>query len=329
MKKFLTVLLATALVCGGLFTSCKQNDDDDDDTPATTVVLESSDAFTATAGSTTATVGDAVALSVAQAAANTKSYSETLSYAWTKTVGSGSAEAITLTDGKYTTVTADVGSVVFTCKITSTSYSTGVSVSTSAVTVSSAASEKTYNFVGLTFANVGAVLTNSDKATALTETEWTAATTKTKIYVASGSKTISDASIYGGSGNFQMHVASSASVDLTFNGGETSDISSSVTISSVSRYVSIPVSAAGTIVVTYQANASSSATGDDGQLGVYDADGAILGTVATVNLKNGDSENKTLTVTATKATTAYIVFSRNTDTAGGVKLYSVKYTPSN
>ena len=36
MKKLLTVLLAAALVCGGLFTSCKQNSDDDDGTPAST-----------------------------------------------------------------------------------------------------------------------------------------------------------------------------------------------------------------------------------------------------------------------------------------------------
>jgi hypothetical protein len=114
-----------------MFTSCKQNDDNED----TPVVLEAADTFRATAGSTTVTAGDAIALSVAQATANTKAYTESLSYAWTKTVGSTAAESITLSNGKYTTIAADAGSVVFTCKITSASNATGVTVATSAVTV--------------------------------------------------------------------------------------------------------------------------------------------------------------------------------------------------
>ena len=51
MKKFLTVLLAAALVCGGLLTSCKQNSDDDTTPASTSPALSiTGDAISVTAG---------------------------------------------------------------------------------------------------------------------------------------------------------------------------------------------------------------------------------------------------------------------------------------
>lgn len=191
---------------------------------------------------------------------------------------------------------------------------------------------KTYNFVGLTFADCGSVLTSSDKSAALTESEWTAATTSTKIYVKKDGATLADATVFGGSGHFQLHVASSASVDLTFNGGVDNSfgVSAGGTIANsvYDRYISVPVSAAGTISVTYAANKSGNATSDAGEVAIIDQDGKVLAIAGSIPLQTGGSASTLEATVSSTTTAATVVFSRGGAGAGGLKVYNIAYAPS-
>ncbi|MBQ0051659.1 MAG: Ig-like domain-containing protein [Treponema sp.] len=172
-----------------------------------------------------------------------------------------------------------------------------------------------YNFVGLSASDCG--------VSSLTESSPTALPTSSKTVKIANADVLcngKNAIRIRADGNLK-------STALNFNGGSDSDISKSVTISDLDRYVSFPVTGTGTVSVSYKIVSSASATKDSAQLGIFDSNGKVIGSIASeLKMKTGDSEVKTLTVSVPSATVAYLVFSRNGAGAGGLDVYSITVT---
>lgn len=111
---------------------------------------------------------------------------------------------------------------------------------------------------------------------------------------------------------------------VNYNGGSKTD-NLTTGVGTPDRYVKVPVKANQTITVTYKVVTSSSATGDVGQIGLFDDSGAVVGTVTEgLKLKTGDGSKETLTATAAADGNVKVVFSRNNAGGGGVDIYSIK-----
>ena len=99
------------------------------------------------------------------------------------------------------------------------------------------------------------------------------------------------------------------------------------------RVIYVPVECAGTLKVTYKTNfkpdAGSESLEDKGQIGAYDADGKLIGEVASVAGVNSD---KPLTVNVSAATTVAILYARNgtkknaSDLSGGIDVTKIEFT---
>lgn len=189
------------------------------------------------------------------------------------------------------------------------------------------AEAKTYNFVGLTFSDFPA-----NSLFSKTDSTYTATTTLIDTaYIGVGTWTIADASVYCKSdGNIFAGASSSSSKYLQYN-GESANFAgtvSSVTISSLTRYISIPISEAGTVTVTYDVGKSDSASGDIGVLALLDANGEVLSIKTGLAVKTGSTDQTaTATVTATTGT-MYVAFSRNGAGGGSLRVKKIEYTPS-
>ena len=98
------------------------------------------------------------------------------------------------------------------------------------------------------------------------------------------------------------------------------------------RVIYVPVECAGTLKVTYKTTFTP-ATGfesleDKGQIGAYDADGKLIGEVASVA---GVDNDKPLTVNVSAATTVAILYARNgtkknaSDLSGGIDVTKIEF----
>lgn len=170
-----------------------------------------------------------------------------------------------------------------------------------------------HNFVGLSASDFGLASLTKSGTTNLT-----------------GDISMKNAKLHSPKGELRVRAGEdSLSTAVNYNGGEKADISGSVTVSSISRYISVPVIEGATktkITVSYK-----SVTSDKGsttcQIGLFDQAGAPIGTVATIDTTKASGSDETATLTAnvsTGTTTAYLVFSRNGAGGGGIDVYSIK-----
>ena len=132
--------------------------------------------------------------------------------------------------------------------------------------------------------------------------------------------TATGATVYSkGDGNARAVVSSGVTTRINFNGDGLSNsaVGTNVDISTSSRYVSIPVPAAGTVTVNCQGS-----SGDNlGKVVITDADGNVIN-AETVTANAAD-----YTADFTAAGTAYVTYSREGQGGGGLHVYSVSYEP--
>lgn len=156
-----------------------------------------------------------------------------------------------------------------------------------------------YNFVGLSGTDFNPAVTLASGTTSL-----------------SGDVVVSGATLHSPSSRLRVRAGEdSLSTAINYNSGESADIASGVTVDSLSRYISVPVAdGASKVTVSYKAVTSSSGS-TNCQIGLFGANGAVLGAVESVD---------TTFATVSAATTAYLVFSRNGAGGGGIDVYSIK-----
>lgn len=127
-----------------------------------------------------------------------------------------------------------------------------------------------------------------------------------------------------------------AATALNYNGGlADGDLSSGVDLSTVDRYIEIPVDGAGTVTATVDfkgAKESDNPTGGPFKAAFVDKDGKLLGTVASDEV-TASSTDVTITGTVSSAASVYLVFSRNSakkgsSGTGGMDVYSITVTPA-
>ena len=130
------------------------------------------------------------------------------------------------------------------------------------------------------------------------------------------------------------HDANSGDIDtlaptitaLNYNGGQREDnFTNGVTVSTLDRYVSIPVDGAGKITASVKFVSSNSATANL-QAVLVDGDGELLGDVVEKDGKTGGEA--TIEGTTTGATTVILAFSRNSAGGGGLDVTEIKVTPA-
>ena len=108
---------------------------------------------------------------------------------------------------------------------------------------------------------------------------------------------------------------------LNYNGGQKDDnLSSGVDVSTLDRYVSIPVNGKGKITASVKFVNSSSKTGNL-QAAFVDADGNLLGAVVEMDVKTGGAAE--IEGTTAGETTAILAFSRKGAGGGGLDVYSI------
>lgn len=201
------------------------------------------------------------------------------------------------------------------------------------------ATAKTYDFVGLSAsdfldANGNAVSAWGNKAS------WTASAT---VNLPGGTTTVKDATVFckvqtDASKQSLIRARTddgSKTTGLNYNGGANSDISNGIAIADLDRYISIPVDGAGTISaeVTFKgAKETDSTSGGPFQVAFVDADGNLLGSVVTDDVKA--SSVKTVSGAVSAAGTVYLAFSRNgakkgTSGTGGVDVSKITVAPKN
>ena len=191
---------------------------------------------------------------------------------------------------------------------------------------SASATAKSYNLVGLALSDFPeGTVTAKDNGAALS-----AFVSGADNYIKTQTEvSVKGATLYGGKNNLRIRATNGASTALNYNGGESADISSGTTISGLSRYVKIPVDGAGTITVEY-AGVSSDKGSKTCQIALLDETGGYLGgeTVNTLKDDAGVTQQHTFDITVTKATSVYIVFSRNGASGGGIDLYKIEVKPA-
>lgn len=200
------------------------------------------------------------------------------------------------------------------------------------------ATPATYNFVGLELSdfptNSLVTVSGSGDETAITELSG-------DIYVKKGEKVVvKGATLYSkGTKNLRVRADNNTkkTTAINFNGGLNVDLTTA-SISIEDRYISIPVDGAGTVTATVTfkglptTDANAPAQGGPLQAAFVDADGNLLGEVAT-GAKDGDTDT-TVSGTVNASGTAYLVFSRNGTTksddkksgTGGLDVTSIAVT---
>ena len=176
----------------------------------------------------------------------------------------------------------------------------------------------TYDFTKVAEADVDSILDSS-----------------TPRKVAAGTKTeVAGATIYSkGAGNLRMRINEKTVTAINYNGADADSIANGANIDSLSRWISIPVTGAGTVSASIKAVNSSSNTGTL-QMGLFDADGKLLGKlvtadVATGNITDTEASTATLSGTVSAAGTVYVILSRNGANGGGMDVYNITFTPAN
>ncbi len=258
----------------------------------------------------------------------------------TITSGTDTATAILSEDGNSITVTITVAGE--TVKSVYNKASTAPTEATLVVTVTSSSTEEetsatTYNFVGLGFSDFPeGSLAGTDKTTVLTSL-----TTYTPYVVANNSDgaslwTIADSSVRCGSGNFKVRFDESTGLSTAFNynGGAKTDLTASSftavytgSSKTVDRYIMIPVTAAGKIAVSYKTVASSSGSATC-QIGLFNKAGSKIDVQTVDTTSSGAGEGTFETDVTADVEEAYLVFSRNGASGGGIDIYSITFTPS-
>lgn len=268
------------------------------------------------------------------------------------TSGTDTATAILSEDGNLITVTLTVDGE--TVKSVYNKATEAPTEATLVVTVTSSSTEDettvtTYNFVGLGFSDfpegslAGKSSDKNDKATVLTALN--AAYSEGGFYlpyvVANNSDgvslwTIANSSVRCGSGNFKVRFDESTGLSTAFNynGGAKADLTASDftavytgTSKTVDRYVMIPVTAAGKIAVSYKTVGSSSGSATC-QIGLFNKAGSKIDVKTVDTTSNGAGEGTFETDVTADAEEAYLVFSRNGASGGGIDIYSITFTPS-
>lgn len=171
------------------------------------------------------------------------------------------------------------------------------------------ATAATYNFVGLSAADfAGGTVGAEDKG------YWPLTGTFTMGGTATGAIVYSK-----GNGNARAGVSNGVTTKINFNGDGLSNsaVGTNVDISTSSRYVSIPVPAAGTVTVNCQGSSGDTL----GKVVITDADGKVI-KAETVTASAAD-----YTADFTAAGTAYVTYSREGQKGGGLHVYSVSYEP--
>ena len=210
------------------------------------------------------------------------------------------------------------------------------SASNNGGSVSQKATAATYNFVGLAASDF-----LDSNGTAVSAWGNSVSWAKGTVNLPAGTTTVKGASVYckeqtDASKQTLIRARvddSSVTTALNYNGGIAADISASATISSLDRYVSIPVDGAGTVTASVKFISSSGKSGTL-QAGLYDSNGKLLGTVVTADVGSGnitgtESATGTLTGTTTAATTVYLVFSRNGASGGGIDVTKIEVASAN
>ena len=125
-----------------------------------------------------------------------------------------------------------------------------------------------------------------------------------------------------------------AATALNYNGGlADGDLSSGVDLSTVDRYIEIPVDGAGTVTATVDFKGSNEATKGPFKVAFVDKDGKLLGIVASDEVTKS-SENVKVTGSVTEAGSVYLVFSRNGaqksngSGTGGLDVKTITVTPA-
>ena len=110
-------------------------------------------------------------------------------------------------------------------------------------------------------------------------------------------------------GNTKLQIKSGNGMctGINYNGESVGTLGKTIAIADSSRHIIVPVGGAGTLTVTYKTTAAADVT-DKGQIGAYDADGTLIGEVASVAGVKGDNP---LTVEVSEATDVYILYARN------------------
>ena len=198
------------------------------------------------------------------------------------------------------------------------------------------AEAKTYNFVGLSFSDFpeNSLFSRSTEKNSSGAYDYysTTAYSGVETFIGTGTWTVSDATVYSGNyGNMKVYTnGTDASLSLQYN-GESANFSptvSSLTISNLSRYVSVPNSGNGTITVEYEVVKSSSASGDTGVLALLDQNGNVLKVVSGLAVKNGSSSTTTSIDVTSSTTQVYVAFSRNGADGGSLRVTKIVFTPS-
>ena len=267
------------------------------------------------------------------------------------TSGTDTATAILSEDGNSIIVTLTVDGE--TVKSVYNKATAAPEKATLVVTVTSSSTEDettatTYNFVGLGFSDFpeGSLAGSSskeDKATVLTalNTAYSDGSSYLPYVVANNTDgaslwTIADSSVRCGSGHFKVRFDASTNLSTAFNynGGAKTDLTASDftavytgTSKTVDRYIMIPVTTAGKIAVSYKTVGSSSGS-TTCQIGLFNKAGSKIG-VQTVDTTSGGAGEGTFETDVTAdAEEAYLVFSRNGASGGGIDIYSITFTPS-
>lgn len=128
-----------------------------------------------------------------------------------------------------------------------------------------------------------------------------------------------------------------AATALNYNGGlAEGDLSNGVDLSTVDRYVEIPVDGAGTVTATVDfkgAKESDNPTGGPFKAAFVDKDGKLLGTVASDEV-TASSQDVAVTGSVSAAGSVYLVFSRNGakkssgSGTGGLDVKTITVTPA-
>ncbi len=127
-----------------------------------------------------------------------------------------------------------------------------------------------------------------------------------------------------------------AATALNYNGGlADGDLSSGVDLSTVDRYVEIPVDGAGTVTATIDfkgAKESDNPTGGPFKAAFVDKDGKLLGTVASDEV-TASSKDVSVTGSVSAAGSVYLVFSRNgakkgSNGTGGLDVKTIAVKPA-
>ena len=127
-------------------------------------------------------------------------------------------------------------------------------------------------------------------------------------------------------GSEDIAALASAITALNYNGGQKEDnFTTGVTVSTLDRYVSIPVDGAGKITASVKFVKSDGKTGNL-QAVLVDSDGELLGDVVEKDVSAGG--DATIEGTTTGATTVILAFSRNSAGGGGLDVTEIKVTPA-